>query len=147
MKYLHIIRITGDRTAKITRYKDKGFFIAVMLPYKLAEGRKLKVNKFGFYSDFYFGIVESVKYERKVKDCHNLSGMYAILTDPFIVEIFENRYNKYYRLKNRLIKSIEERELKGIANKVFKNLRCNYVIKSGFKNLQKNLTKSVDNKN
>lgn len=49
------------------------------------------------------------------------------------VEIFENRYNKYYRLKNRLLKSIEGKELKGIANKAFKNLRCNYVVKSGFK--------------
>lgn len=132
MQYLTIIRIVGDRTAKITRYKDKGFFIAVMLPYKLAQGRFLKVNKFGFYSDFYFGIVENVKYERKVKDYHNFSKLYSVLTDPFTVEIFENRYNKYYRLKNRLIKSIEERQLKGIENKAFKNLRCRYVVKSGY---------------
>lgn len=141
MKYLHIIRITGDRTAKITRYGNKGFYIAVMLPYKLAQGRKLKVNKFGFYSDFYFGIVESVKYERKVKDYNNFSDIYSVLTDPFTLEIFENRYNKYYRLKNRLIKSIEERELKGIANKVFKNLRCNYIVKSGFKKFTKKIDK------
>lgn len=133
MKHLTIIRIVGDRTAKITRYKDKGFYIAVELPVKLAEGRKIKVNKFSLYSDFYFGIVESVKYERKVKDCHNFSKLYSVLTDPFTVEIFENRYNKYYRLKNRLIKSIEQKELKGIANKAFKNLRCRYVVKSGFK--------------
>lgn len=132
MQYITIIRIVGDRTAKITRYKDKGFFIAVMLPYKLAQGRFLKVNKFGFYSDFYFGIVENVKCERKVKDYNNFSKSYSVLTDPFTIEIFENRYNKYYRLKNRLIKSIEERQLKGIANKAFKNLRCRYVVKSGY---------------
>lgn len=65
--------------------------------------------------------------------------MYAILTNPFTVEIFENRYNKYYRLKNRLIKSIEERKLKGIANKVFKNLRCSYIVKSGFKKFTKKI--------
>lgn len=133
MKYLTIIRIAGDRTAKITRYKDKGFYIAVKLPVKLAEGRKIKINKFSLYSDFYLGIVESVKYERKVKDCHNFSKLYSVLTDPFTVEIFESLYNKYYRLKNRLIKSIESRTLKGIANKAFKNLRCRYVVKSGFK--------------
>ena len=132
MQYLTIIRIVGDRTAKVTRYKDKGFFIAVMLPYKLAQGRFLKVNKFGFYSDFYFGIVESVKCERKVKECHNFSKLYSVLTDPFTVEIFENRHNKYYRLKNRLTKSIEQKELKGIANRTFKNLRCCYVMKSGY---------------
>lgn len=132
MQYLNIIRIVGDRTAKITRYKDKGFFIAVMLPYKLAQGRFLKVNKFGFYSDFYFGIVESVKCEKKVKDYDDFSNLYSVLTDPFTVEIFVNRYNKYYRLKNRLIKSIEERQLKGIENKAFKNLRYCYVVKSGY---------------
>lgn len=132
MQYLTIIRIVGDRTAKITRYKNKGFFIAVMLPYKLAQGRFLKVNRLSLYSDFYFGIVESVKCERKVKDYHDFSNRYSVLTDPFTVEIFENRYNKYYRLKNRLIKSIEERQLKGIENRAFKNLRCRYVVKSGF---------------
>lgn len=135
MQHLTIIRIVGDRTAKVTRYKDKGFFIAVMLPYKLAEGRFLKVNKFDFYSDFYFGIVESVKCERKVKDCHNFSNLYSVLTDPFTVEIFVNRYNKYYRLKNRLIKSIESRTLKGIANRAFKNLSYRYVVRSNFKRI------------
>lgn len=133
MKHLTIIRIVGDRTAKITKYKDKGFYIAVELPVKLAEGRKIKVNKLSFYSDFYFGIVESVNHSRKVKDYHNFAKLFSVLTDPFTVEIFESRYNKYYRLKNRLIKSIESRTLKGIANKAFKNLRCRYVVKSGFK--------------
>lgn len=140
MKYLHIIRITGDRTAKITKYSDNGFCIAVELPVKLAEGRKIKVNRFSLYSDFYYGIVESVNHSRKVKDCHNFSNLYSVLTDLFTVEIFENRYNKYYRLKNRLIKSIEQRELKGISNRAFKNLRCRYVVKSGFSKFTKKLT-------
>lgn len=54
------------------------------------------------------------------------------MTDIFTLEVFENSHNKYVRLKKRLIDSIKLRELKGIANKCFRNLCNGYLLKSGF---------------
>lgn len=53
-KYLHILRVIGDRTAKIQRYRDRGFYVVVELNEKLPEGRKVRLNVLGLYSDFLF---------------------------------------------------------------------------------------------
>lgn len=131
-KNLHILRVIGDRTAKIQRYKDRVFYVAVELDEKLAEGRQVRLNVFGLYSDFYFAIVENEKVARKVNEIHDYTKRVAQMTDTFTLEVFENSRNKYVRLKKRLIDRIKERELKGIANKCFRNLGNGYLPKSGF---------------
>lgn len=131
-KHLHILRVVGDRTAKIQRYRDRGFYIMVELNEKLAEGRQVRLNILGLYSDFYFAVVENEKARRKVNEVNNYIRRVAQMTDIFMLEVFENSRNKYVRLKKRLIDSIKERELKGIANKCFRNLCNGYLAKSGF---------------
>lgn len=131
-KYLHILRVVGDRTAKIQRYRDRGFYVVVELNEKLAEGRQVCINLFGTYSDFYFAIVENEKAMRKVNEVHDYTKRVAQMSDVFTLEIFENRRNRYVRLKKRLIDSIKGRGLKGIANRCFRNLCNGYIPKSGF---------------
>ena len=137
-KHLHILRVIGDRTAKIQRYRDRGFYIAIELNEKLAEGRQVRLNVLGLYSDFYFAIVENEKAMRKVNEIHNYSGRVAQITDIFTIEVFENRRNKYVRLKKRLTDRIKERKLQGIANKCFRNLSNGYLPKSGFLRFSRN---------
>ena len=131
-KHLHILRVIGDRTAKIQRYRDRGFYVAVELNEKLPEGRQVRLNVFGLYSDFYFAIVENGKARRKINEANDYTRRVAQMTDIFTLEVFENSRNKYVRLKKRLVNSIKERELKGIANKCFRNLCNGYLLKSGF---------------
>lgn len=131
-KHLHILRVIGDRTAKIQRYKDRGFYVAVELDEKLAGGRQVHLNILGLYSDFYFAVVENEKAHRKVKEVDDFTKRVAQMTDIFTLEVFENSRNKYVRLKKRLVNSIKERELKGVANKCFRNLCNGYLPKSGF---------------
>ena len=131
-KHLHILRVIGDRTAKIQRYRDRGFYIAVEINEKLAEGRQVRLNVLGLYSDFYFAIVEGENAMRKVKEFHDYTGQPAQMTDFFTLEIFENSRNKYVRLKRRLVNRIKERGLQGIANKCFRNLGNGYLPRSGF---------------
>ena len=131
-KHLHILRVIGDRTAKIQRYRDRGFYVAVELNEKLAEGRQVRLNVLGLYSDFYFAIVENEKAMRKVNEVHDYTKRVSQMTDIFTLEVFENSRNKYVRLKKRLIDSIKERGLHGIANKCFRNLSSGYLPKSGF---------------
>lgn len=131
-KHLHILRVIGDRTAKIQRYKDRGFYVAVELNEKLTEGRQVRLNVLGLYSDFYFAIVENEKAMRKVNEVHDYTKRVAQMSDVFTLEIFENRRNRYVRHKKRLIDSIKERGLHGIANKCFRNLSSGYLPKSGF---------------
>ena len=90
-KYLHVLRVIGDRTAKIPRYSDRGFFVAVTLDEKLAEGRRVRLNVYDTYSDFYHAIVESSKAMHKVEDIHDLTDQPAQLTDAFTVEVFPSR--------------------------------------------------------
>lgn len=131
-KHLHVLRVVGDRTAKIQRYRDRGFYVVIELNEKLPEGRQVRLNVLGLYSDFYFAIVENEKARRKVNEVNNYTRRVAQMTDIFTLEVFENSRNKYVRLKKRLIDSIKERELKGIANKCFRNLCDGYLPKSGF---------------
>lgn len=131
-KHLHVLRVVGDRTAKIQRYRDRGFYVVIELNEKLPEGRQVRLNVLGLYSDFYFAIVENEKVRRKVNEVNNYTRRVAQMTDIFTLEVFENSRNKYVRLKKRLIDSIKERELKGIANKCFRNLCDGYLPKSGF---------------
>lgn len=131
-KFLTVLRIIGSCTAKIPRYSDNGFYIAVELSEQLAVGRKVKVNKFSTYSDFYYGIVEDPKFIRKVKDYNNLTNKPAQLTDLFTVEIFDSRRMRYVRLKSRLVEAIKKKELKGVANRAFNNLKNDYLPKTGF---------------
>lgn len=131
-KHLHVLRVVGDRTAKIQRYRDRGFYVVIELNEKLPEGRQVRLNVLGLYSDFYFAIVENGKARRKVNEVNNYTRRVAQMTDIFTLEVFENIRNKYVRLKKRLIDSIKERELKGIANKCFRNLCDGYLPKSGF---------------
>lgn len=131
-KHLHILRVIGDRTAKVQRYKDRGFYVAVELNEKLPEGRQVRLNVLGLYSDFYFVIVENEKAHNKVNEVNDYTRRVAQMTDIFTLEVFENSRNKYVRLKKRLIDSIKERELKGIANKCYRNLCNGYLPKSGF---------------
>ena len=131
-KHLHILRVIGDRTAKIQRYRDRGFYVVIELNEKLPEGRQVRLNVLGLYSDFYFAIVENEKARRKVNEVNNYTRRVAQMTDIFTLEVFENSRNKYVRRKKRLIDSIKARELKGIANKCFRNLCNGYLAKSGF---------------
>lgn len=131
-KHLHVLRVVGDRTAKIQRYRDRGFYVVIELNEKLPEGRQVRLNVLGLYSDFYFAIVENEKARRKVNEVNNYTRRVAQMTDIFTLEVFENSRNKYVRLKKRLIDSIKERELKGIANKCFRHLCDGYLPKSGF---------------
>lgn len=138
-KNLTVLRIIGDRTAKIPRYSDYWFYIAVELNEKLAVGRKVKVNNFSTYSDFYYGIVEDQKFIRKVKDYNNLTNKPAQLTDLFTVEIFDSSRIKYVKLKNRLIEAIKKKELRGISNRAFNNLKNGYLPKTGFLRFSKKI--------
>lgn len=131
-KNLHVLRVIGDRTAKIQRYRDRGFYVAVELNEKLPEGRQVRLNVLGLYSDFYFAVVENEKARRKVNEVNDYAKRVAQMTDIFTLEVFENSRNKYVRLKKRLIDSIKSRELKGIENKCFRNLCNGYLLKSGF---------------
>lgn len=131
-KHLHILRVIGDRTAKIQRYKDRGFYVAVELDEKLAEGRPVRLNVLDLYSDFYFAVVENEKANRKVNEVHDFTKRVAQMTDIFTLEVFEDRRNKYVILKKRLVNSIKERGLQGIANKCFRNLCNGYLPKSEF---------------
>lgn len=132
-KHLHVLRVIGDRTAKIQRYRDRWFYVVVELNEKLPEGRQVRLNVFGLYSDFYFAIVENEKARRKVNEVNDYTRRVAQMTDIFTLEVFANHRDKYVRLKKRLINSIKERELKGIANKCFRNLCNGYLAtKSGF---------------
>lgn len=131
-KHLHVLRVIGDRTAKIQKYRDRGFYVVVELNEKLPEGRQVRLNVLGLYSDFYFAVVENEKARRKVNEVNDYTRRVAQMTDIFTVEVFGNSRNKYVRLKKRLIDSIKERELKGIANKCFRNLCNGYLSKSGF---------------
>lgn len=134
-KYNFIIRLTGNRTAKVKRFKDQGIYIAVPLNDKLAEGRPLKVNIFGSYSDFYFAEVVNERNRRKV--CEELrdydNGIHVVeLSDPFTLDIFPNRRNRYVRRKGWAVDALKNKKLKGIANRCFRNLEVGYLPKSGF---------------
>lgn len=132
-KYIHVLRVIGCRTAKIQRYNDRGFFMMVALDEKLAEGRQVRLNVFNTYSDFYHAIVESDKYMCKVdKELRDLADQPAQMTDAFTLEVFPDRRSRYVRLKGRLVESIKNRELRGIANRCFRNMREGYLPKSGF---------------
>lgn len=131
-KYLHVLRVYGDRTAKIRRYSDRGFYVKVSLPQKLAEGRRIKLNVFNTYSDFYYAEVAPMHFERKVPEYEDFTARYGYVSDAFTVEIFPSRRNKYYRIKKRLVDSIKERGLQGIANRCFNALKAADVAVSGF---------------
>ena len=132
-KHIHILRIIGDRTAKVQRYSDRGFFMMVALDEKLAEGRQVRLNVFDTYSDFYHAIVENDNFKRKVdEELYDLTDQPAQLTDAFTVEVFPDRRSRYVRLKNRFVDAIKERQLRGIANRCFKNVSTGYLPKSGF---------------
>ena len=131
-KYLHVIRVIGDRSAKIPRYSGRGFYALVKLDEKLAEGREIKINRFGTYSDFYYAIVENERLSRKVRDIFDWSKEVAQVTDLFTVEIFPSRRNRYVRLKSRLVETIKVRGVKGIENRCFNNLKGGYLPCSGF---------------
>ena len=132
-KHIHVLRLIGSRTAKVQRYSDRGFFMMVALDEKLAEGRQVRLNVFDTYSDFYHAIVENEKYKRKVdEELHDLTDQPAQLTDAFTLEVFPDRRSRYVRLKGRLVESIKNRELRGIANRCFRNMRAGYLPKSGF---------------
>lgn len=132
-KHIHVLRLIGSRTAKVQRYSDRGFFMMVALDEKLAEGRQVRLNVFDTYSDFYHAIVENEKYKRKIdEELHDLTDQPAQLTDAFTVEVFPDRRGRYVRLKNRLVDAIKKRELRGIANRCFKNVSTGYLPKSGF---------------
>lgn len=105
----------------------------VALDEKLAEGRQVRLNVFDTYSDFYHAVVESGRFERKVdEELHDLTDQPAQLTDAFTVEVFPDRRGRYVRLKGRLVESIKNRALRGIANRCFRNVREGYLPKSGF---------------
>lgn len=132
-KHIHVLRLIGSRTAKVQRYSDRGFFMMVALDEKLAEGRQVRLNVFDTYSDFYHAVVESGRFERKVdEELHDLTDQPAQLTDAFTVEVFPDRRGRYVRLKGRLVESIKNRALRGIANRCFRNVREGYLPKSGF---------------
>lgn len=133
--YNYVIRLTGDRTAKVKRFGDQGIFIAVALREKLAVGRPLRVNIFGFYSDFFYGEVVDERHRRKVRDeiRNYVDGVHiAELSDPFTLDIFPDRRSRYVRRKGWAVKALKQRELKGVAYRCFKNLRDGYLPKSGF---------------
>lgn len=132
-KHIHVLRLIGNRIAKVQRYSDRGFFMMVALDEKLAEGRQVRLNVFGIYSDFYHAIVESDGFKRKVdEELHDLTDQPAQMTDAFTLEVFPDHRSRYVRLKGRLIESIKNRELRGIANRCFRNMKEGYLPKSGF---------------
>lgn len=132
-KHIHVLRLIGNRIAKVQRYSDRGFFMMVELDEKLAEGRQVRLNVFGTYSDFYHAVVENDNFRRKVdKELHDLTDQPAQLTDAFTVEVFPDHRSRYVRLKSRLVDAIKKRELRGIANRCFKNVSTGYLPKSGF---------------
>lgn len=132
-KHIHVLRVIGCRTAKIQRYSDRGFFMMVALDEKLAEGRQVRLNVFDTYSDFYHAIVEADGFKRKVdEELHDLTAQPAQMTDAFTLEVFPDRRGRYVRLKKRLAEAIKKRELRGIANRCFKNVSTGYLPKSGF---------------
>ena len=132
-KHIHVLRVIGNRMAKVQRYSDRGFFMMVALDEKLAEGRQVRLNVFNTYSDFYHAIVEADGFRRKVdEELHDLTDQPAQMTDAFTLEVFPDRRGRYVRLKNRLVDAIKKRELRGIANRCFKNVRDGYLPKSGF---------------
>ena len=130
--YNHVLRVYGDRTAKIQRYKDGGFYVKVSLPQKLAEGRRVRLNVLDMYSDFYHAEVVPQHYGRKVPEYEDLTDRYGYVSDAFTVEIFPNRRNKYYRLKRRAVGALKGKTLKGVANRCFRNLMSGDVAISGF---------------
>lgn len=132
-KHIHVLRVIGNRMAKVQRYSDQGFFMMVALDEKLAEGRQVRLNVFDTYSDFYHAIVEADDFRRKVdEELHDLTDQPAQMTDAFTLEVFPDRRGRYVRLKGRLVESIKSRELRGIANRCFRNVRDGYLPKSGF---------------
>ena len=133
MKHIHVLRVVGNRMAKVQRYNDRGFFMMVALDEKLAEGRQVRLNVFDTYSDFYHAIVESDGFKRKVdEELHDLTDQPAQMTDAFTLEVFPDHRGRYVRLKSRLVESIKNRALRGIANRCFKNVSTGYLPKSGF---------------
>jgi hypothetical protein len=132
-KHIHVLRIIGNRMAKVQFYSDRGFFMMVALNEKLAEGRQVRLNVLDMYSDFYHAIVENDRFKCKVnKEVHDLTARPAQLTDAFTVEVFPDRRGRYVRLKRRLVDAIKNRELRGIANRCLRNVREGYLPKSGF---------------
>lgn len=114
----------------------------VALDEKLAEGRQVRLNVFNTYSDFYHAIVENDNFRRKVnEEIHDLTDQPAQLTDAFTVEVFPDRRGRYVRLKRRLVDAIKNRELRGIANRCFRNVRDGYLPKSGFLRFSKKAEK------
>lgn len=141
-KHIHVLRVIGNRIAKVQRYSDRGFFMMVALDEKLAEGRQVRLNKYGCYSDFYHAVVENDNFSRKVdKALHDLTDQPAQMTDAFTLEVFPDRRGRYVRLKSRLVDAIKKRELRGIANRCFKNVRDGYLPKSGFLRFSKKAEK------
>lgn len=141
-KHIHVLRVIGNRMAKVQRYSDRGFFMRVALDEKLAEGRQVRLNVFGTYSDFYHAIVEADRFERKVdKELKDLTDRPAQMTDAFTLEVFPDRRSRYVRLKSRLVDAIKKRELRGIANRCFKNVSTGYLPKSGFLRFSKRVEK------
>lgn len=132
--YNYVIRLTGSRTAKVKRFGDQGIFIAVSLREKLAVGRPLKVNIFGCYSDFFFGEVVDERNRRKVDSeiRDYTESRIAELSDPFTLDIFPNRRSRYTRRKGWAVDAIAQKELRGVANRCFKNLKAGDVPRSGF---------------
>lgn len=132
-KHIHVLRVIGNRMAKVQRYSDRGFFMMVALDEKLAEGRQVRLNVFDTYSDFYHAIVEADGFKRKVdEELHDLTAQPAQLMDAFTLEVFPDRRGRYVRLKNRLAEAIKKRGLRGLANRCFKNVSTGYLPKSGF---------------
>lgn len=141
-KHIHVLRVIGNRMAKVQRYSDRGFFMMVALDEKLAEGRQVRLNVFDTYSDFYHATVEADGFRRKVdEELHDLTDQPAQMTDAFTLEVFPDRRGRYVRLKNRLIDAIKKRELRGIANRCFKNVSTGYLPKSGFLKFSKKAEK------
>lgn len=94
-KHIHVLRIIGDRTAKIQRYSDRVFFMMVALDEKLAEGRQVRLNVFGTYSEFYHAVVEADGFKRKVdEELHDLTDQPAQMTDAFTLEVFPDRRSR-----------------------------------------------------
>lgn len=141
-KHIHVLRVIGNRMAKVQRYSDRGFFMMVALDEKLAEGRQVRLNVFDTYSDFYHAIVEADGFKSKVdEELHDLTDQPAQMTDAFTLEVFPDRRGRYVRLKSRLVDAIKKRELRGIANRCFKNVSTGYLPKSGFLRFSKKVDK------
>lgn len=108
-KHIHVLRVIGNRMAKVQRYSDRGFFMMVALDEKLAEGRQVRLNVFDTYSDFYHAIVEADGFKSKVdEELHDLTDQSAQMTDAFTLEVFPDRRGRYVRLKSRLVDAIKK---------------------------------------